>query len=280
MIREKDLIQVILKYTAWAAGLYLAYLGLLYFLARPMIFPRSQTGYLPDEPAADARMIKEWIPTTAGKVETWFLPPVATDKDRPAPVVIFGHGNAELIDYAREEFQPLTEAGVAVLLVEYPGYGRSEGSPSQASITEAFSAAYDMLLERHRVDPDRIILFGRSLGGGAVCALAARRKCAAIILVSSFTSIRSFAARFLVPGFLVRDPFDNLAVVSTYAGPILIIHGRHDEIIPYRHALALHRASPNSELITYACSHNDCPPSWDQYWKDVLSFLHANQLHP
>ncbi len=280
MIREKNLIQVILKYTAWAAGLYFAYLGLLYFLARPMIFPRSQTGYLSDEPAADSRVIKEWVPTTAGRVETWFLPPVETAADRPAPVVIFGHGNAELIDYGREEFQPLTEAGVAVLLVEYPGYGRSEGSPSQASITEAFGAAYDMLLERHRVDPDRIILFGRSLGGGAVCALAAKRKCAAIILVSSFTSIRSFAARFLVPGFLVRDPFDNLAVVSAYAGPILIIHGRHDEIIPYRHALALHRASPNSELITYACSHNDCPPNWDQYWKDVLSFLHANQLLP
>jgi pimeloyl-ACP methyl ester carboxylesterase len=272
--------QVMLKYTAWAAGLYIAYLGLLYLLARPMIFPRGQTGVPPHGGAHDNRVIKQWVRTSAGRVETWFLPPEKTRADRPAPAVIFGHGNAELIDYCASEFQPLTENGFAVLLVEYPGYGRSEGSPSQASITEAFCAAYDMLLERQRVDPDRIILFGRSLGGGAVCALAAKRECAAIILVSSFTSIRSFAARFLVPGFLVRDPFDNLAVVGAFAGPILIIHGSRDEIIPYRHALALHRASANSRLITYACSHNDCPPQWGPYWRDVLSFLRANQLHP
>lgn len=272
--------QMIFKYAAWAAGLYIAYLGFLYFLARPMIFPRSQIMTPPDGRSTDSRITRQWIRTSSGRVETWYLQPQQATGDRPPPAVIFGHGNAELIDFSRDEFHPLTDAGIAVLLVEYPGYGRSEGSPSQASITETFSAAYDMLLEKNRVDPDRIILFGRSLGGGAVCALAAKRKSAAIILVSSFTSIRSFAARFLVPGFLVRDPFDNLAVVSTYTGPILIIHGRQDEIIPYRHALALHRASANSKLITYACSHNDCPPDWGQYWKDIFSFLEANQLRP
>ena len=272
--------QILVKYAAWVVGLYIAYLALLYILARPMIFPRSQIGIPPDGPAAESRFTRQWVTTSAGRVETWFLPPVQERSDRLAPAVIFGHGNAELIDFSRDEFRPLTEAGIAVLLVEYPGYGRSEGSPSQASITEAFSAAYDMLLQHQRVDPDRIILLGRSLGGGAVCALAANRKSAAIILVSSFTSIRSFAARFLVPGFLVRDPFDNLAVVSTYTGPILIIHGRHDEIIPYRHALALHQASANSQLITYACSHNDCPPDWGRYWKDILAFLKENRLYP
>lgn len=274
------MVQVMLKYAAWVAGLYIAYLGILYILARPMIFPRSQVGPLPAGRAADGRITEKWIATSAGRVETWYLSPEKIPADRPPPAVIFGHGNAELIDFSRDEFRPLTDAGVAVLLVEYPGYGRSEGSPSQASITEAFCAAYDMLLEQRRVDPDRIILMGRSLGGGAACALAARRKSAAIILVSSFTSIRSFAARFLVPGFLVRDPFDNLAVVGAYAGPILLIHGRFDEIIPYRHALALHRASTNSKLITYACSHNDCPPDWGRYWKDILSFLKDHRLHP
>ena len=272
--------QVMLKYAAWAAGLYIAYLGLLYLLARPMIFPRSQIAMVPNERLDDEQLIRQWVHTSAGRIETWYLPPVPVAADRPAPVVIFGHGNAELIDYGRQEFQPLREAGVAVLLVEYPGYGRSEGSPSQHSITEAFCAAYDMLLERHRIDADRIILMGRSLGGGAVCALAAKRRCAAIILVSSFTSIRSMAARFLVPGFLVRDPFDNLAVVSGFGGPILIIHGRHDDLISYRHAQALHRAAPNSQLVTYACSHNDCPPDWGRYWKDILSFLDANRLLP
>ena len=272
--------QVMVKYAAWAAGLYIVYLGIVYILARPMIFPRSQIGPPPAGQSADSRIVKEWVSTSSGKVETWYLPPANTHAGRLSPAVIFGHGNAELIDFSRDEFRPLTEAGIAVLLVEYPGYGRSEGSPSQASITEAFCKAYDMLLERRRIAPDRIVLMGRSLGGGAVCALAARRKSAAIILVSSFTSIRSFAARLLVPGFLVRDPFDNLAVVNAYTGPILIIHGRQDDIIPYRHALALHRSAADSKLITYACSHNDCPPDWGRYWKDILSFLEENRLRP
>ena len=88
------------------------------------------------------------------------------------------------------------------------------------------------------------------------------------------TSVRSMSARYLVPGFMVRDPFDNLAVVKEYAGPILIIHGRHDNIIPFRHGLALYKAAKKGTLLTYDCGHNDCPPNPVRYWQDVASFLH------
>ena len=167
---------------------------------------------------------------------------------------------------------------MAVLLVEYPGYGRSAGSPSQSSITEAFVAAYDALIARKDIDASRIVLFGRSLGGGAVCALSIKRPSAAQILMSTFTSARSFAKRYLAPSFLVRDPMDNLAAVEQYEGPILVIHGRHDTVIPYSHGISLHKAARAGKLITYDAGHNDCPPDWEVFWKDIEAFLVENKI--
>lgn len=166
------------------------------------------------------------------------------------------------------------------MLVEYPGYGRSGGRPSQKSITAAFVAAYDAVISREDVDPSKIILFGRSVGGGAVCALAHHRPSAALILVSTFTSIQAMAAKFLTPKFLVRDPFDNLEVVQGYEGPILVIHGRNDRIIPFAHGNRLHRAAKNSQLITYESGHNDCPPDMDQFWQDIELFLTDHKIIP
>jgi len=265
--------QALLKFVLWGLIVYVAYVGLVYLLARQIIFPRSQIGYSPVQPDSAQQVEKRWIETSFGKVETWFLPPISASHARPVPAVIFAHGNAELIDFSPLELKPFTEMGIGVLLVEYPGYGRSDGRPSQKSITEAFTAAYDMLIAREDVDPEKIILYGRSIGGGVVCALAATRPSAAMILVSTFTSIRSFAVRFLVPGFLVQDPFDNLEVVKNYPGPILIVHGRHDEIIPFRHGVALSKAAENEKFITYDCGHNDCPPNWARFWQDIFLFL-------
>jgi fermentation-respiration switch protein FrsA (DUF1100 family) len=124
----------------------------------------------------------------------------------------------------------------------------------------------------------KIILFGRSLGGGAVCQLAKRRKAAAIILMSCFTSARSFAKSYFVPGFLVLDPFDNLSVIKNYTGPALVIHGRHDEVIPYSHGKKLAKAAKNGKLVTYDCGHNDCPPGWDIFWQDIKKFLAQSKI--
>jgi pimeloyl-ACP methyl ester carboxylesterase len=167
----------------------------------------------------------------------------------------------------------LRRLGIGVLLVEYPGYGRSQGSPTQASITEALVAAYDTLLDHPQVDPSAIVLFGRSVGGGAVAALAAQRPSAALILFSTFTDVRSFATRYGLPGWAVRDSFDTLAVVRWYPQPVLILHGRHDRTIPYAHAVTLHQAAAQGELIPLACDHNDCVTDWHRFWQERYPFL-------
>lgn len=265
--------QLFIKIATWFFLFYFAYCCFLFVMQRQIIFPRSHIPYLSEAEKSVPGLEKIWLSTYSGKFETWFMPPLNIRPLKPSPAVIFAHGNAELIDFWPEELQSFTRIGIGVLLVEYPGYGRSEGSPSQKNISHAFNAAYEYLVSRNDVDPNRIILFGRSVGGGAVCALASRKPSAALILQSTFTSVRTFASRFLAPGFLVRDPFDNLSVVSTYKGPVLIIHGKNDDIIPFSHGKALFEKCLKGKLIIYDCSHNDCPPNQEVFRKDIETFL-------
>ena len=263
-----------LKLMAGVLAFYAAYLLFMFIVQRALIYPRGFMGPAGVPELKRHGIQQVWLDTRYGRIETWYLPPFGASKDSPpVPTVIFAHGNAELIDYNVDEMMPFRQLGMGALLVEYPGYGRSSGSPSQKGITAAFTAAYDMLLERKIADPKKIVLYGRSLGGGAVCALAARRPSAGLILMSAFTSIRSFAIRYGAPGFLVRDPFDNLQVVTNYPNPILIMHGRYDNVIPYRHGLKLHQAAPNSRMISYECAHNDCPPDWNSFNDSVADYL-------
>ena len=265
--------QPFIKIATWAFLFYFAYCCLLFVMQRRIIFPRSYIPLASETEKTIPGLEKIWLTSPSGKFETWFMPPLNSNPSKPAPVVIFGHGNAELIDFCTEELNFFTRMGIGVLLIEYPGYGRSEGSPSQKSISHAFNAGYDYLVSRKDVDPNRIILFGRSVGGGAVCALASNRPSAALILQSAFTSVRAFASRFLAPGFLVRDPFDNLTVVSTYTGPVLIIHGKNDDIIPFSHGKALYEKCLKGKLIVYDCAHNDCPPDYVIFQKNIETFL-------
>jgi fermentation-respiration switch protein FrsA (DUF1100 family) len=271
-------LQLFIKITTWAFLFYFAYCCFLFVMQRRIIFPRSLVPYSSETEKAVEGVEKIWLASHSGKFETWFMPPLNINPSKPvqvkpAPAVIFGHGNAELIDFCTEELRGFTRMGIGVLLIEYPGYGRSEGSPSQKSISRAFNTGYDYLISRKDVDPSRIILFGRSVGGGAVCDLASNKPSAALILQSTFTSVRTFASRFLAPGFLVRDPFDNLAVVSTYTGPVLIIHGKKDDIIPFSHGKTLYEKSLKGKLIVYDCSHNDCPPDYVIFIKNIETFL-------
>jgi hypothetical protein len=134
--------------------------------------------------------------------------------------------------------------------------------------------AYDLAAARPDVDAERIVGYGRSLGGGAVCALSRERRLAALVLESTFTSVRSMARRFGLPRFLVRDPFDNASAVRAFEGPILLVHGERDEIVAPRHARALLAAARRAELYLSRCGHNDCPRPWDA----LRRFLAGNRL--
>lgn len=251
-------------------SLLVLYWGLLFVWQRAIVFPAPAVAGAPARPP-DAQEI--WLQTATGPVEAWYLPPLGAESGS-APLLIFTHGNAEVIDYWPADFRLPRQWGMAVLLVEYPGYGRSAGKPTQASITSAVLAAYDWGRRQDRIDARRVIAYGRSLGGGAAMALAGARPVAAVILESTFSRAQDFARRFGAPGLLVRDRFDNLEGVQRLKAPLLILHGMQDRIVPVAQAKLLHAAQPTSELVLVPCGHNDCP----RPWSTIRRFLRQHAL--
>lgn len=262
---------------ALGAGLYLLWLLLLYTMQRSMMFPGASMA-LPEQPRP-ADVTSLWLSVGDSRVEAWWMPP--PDLQQMQAIVIHAHGNAELIDYSPMLAGRLRELGIGVLAVEYPGYGRSNGAPSQQSITDTMNAAFDRIpaLSGNRLLP--VIGYGRSLGGGAIGQLAAHRRLDALILESTFSSARAFASRYLAPGALMRDPFDTATILRQFTGAVLIVHGDRDEIIPYRHSDALLAAAPQARRLTLACGHNDCPPDMNDYLRQLANFLRdAGILQP
>lgn len=268
-----EIVATILRYLTIAALAGLALIAVYwtfgFFAQRSVMFPVPRAP-VSGAPPPDVRQI--WLPTSAGRVEAWLLE--ADARDGGAPLMIFTHGNAELIDYWPPAFEEARRAGVHVLLVEYPGYGRSEGRPSQKSIRETMVAAYDAVAERPSVDRERIIAYGRSLGGGAAALLTTERPVAALVLESTFTAVWPFARQFGLPRFLVRDRFDNVAAVTAFAGPILLLHGREDDVIPHAHSIQLQEVADRAMLKLMPCGHNDCPSAWP----DIRRFLEMHGL--
>ena len=257
------------RLVGWFAVLVGLCIAVVFGIQRRLLFPR----HLVVAPEAAERGVdgleKLSLSTDQGDVEAWFLP--AYDAEGPAPVVIFAHGNGEVIDHWPRELEPYRRRGISVLLPEYRGYGRSAGDPSQERITADFVRWYDTIVGRDDVDPQRVIFHGRSLGGGAVCALAGERKPTAMILQSTFLSVSDVA--WWVPGMLILDAFDNLDCVRELDVPILVIHGRHDTLIPPSHGKELAAAASDAELVLYNASHNDCPPPGAPYWDDIARLL-------
>jgi hypothetical protein len=247
--------------------------ALVYFGQRSLIFPGSRAlGAVAPEDVGGERI---WLAATGARSEAWLLP---ARNGAAGPLLVYAHGNGELIDHWVEAFEPARERGAAVLLVEYPGYGRSRGSPSESTIRAAMVAAYDFAMQQRGYAGKPVVGWGRSLGGGAVCALARERALAALVLESTFTSVVQMARRAGLPArfapLLVRDPFDNLALLRRFRGPVLLLHGERDELVPPDEARALAAEALAAELHWLPCGHNDCA----RPWPPVLRFLAAHGL--
>jgi uncharacterized protein len=131
-----------------------------------------------------------------------------------------------------------------------------------------------------RVDPARIFGFGQSLGGGAICLLARDRPLRALILQSTFTSLDTLAASRFAPAFLLRDHFDNLSVAKRFQGPMLVIHGRQDRLIPWQQGLRLASASAHATFRLYDCGHGCWDPERLPFWRDAGTLLLSAGILP
>ncbi|QBB69288.1 alpha/beta hydrolase [Pseudolysobacter antarcticus] len=237
--------------------LYPLYAGVMYAKQLAILFPAASdhhhafAGPLP----ANAELVE--IPASFGKVRAIFLvPPVGT---AAAPAIVFAHGNFERVQDSYPIFKNLVDSGIAVLQLEFPGYDGADGKPGYASINEAENLAYDWLAKQAQVDPQRIISMGYSIGGGPACELARNRHTRGLILLSTYSSIVDIAHHYLLPAFVVRVPWDNTTCERDYAGPVLIEHGRHDEVIPYELGMRnVAAAGDRGEFVPLDCGHADC----------------------
>ena len=152
--------------------------------------------------------------------------------------------------------------GLNVFIFDYRGYGRSEGKPGEKGILLDAQAAYDMLVQTRKVPPDRLFLFGRSLGGTFAAYTARRNPCAGLILESTFTDAKDMAKKmvpFLPIGFAIRSKLDAVNQVPHITVPKLFFHGTEDEIIPYRLGRKLYDAAapPKEFYDIQGAGHND-----------------------
>ncbi len=156
------------------------------------------------------------------------------------PTILFSHGNAEDIGQLTDIFTALNERGFGVIAYDYPGYGLTQGKPTEESTQIAIQKTWDYALASG-IPPSSIILLGRSIGSGPSIWLASQNQPAALILISPLKSVYSIPFKYpIFPG----DRYPNLKRIKNIHTPLLVIHSENDEIISFSHGKAIHEASP------------------------------------
>lgn len=190
------------------------------------------------------------------EISAWFIP----SKDERA-VVLFCHGNAGNISHRLDSIRIFNKLGLSVLIFDYRGYGKSKGSPTEEGTYLDAEAAWDYLVNKKGYSPDKIVLFGLSLGGAVAVETALRVKAGAIIIESGFTSLPALGSKFFpyLPVRLIsRYKYANIDKVNKISLPKLFVHSPQDEIIPFEHGKALfEKALEPKEFLRITGGHND-----------------------
>ncbi|MBI4861762.1 MAG: alpha/beta hydrolase [Candidatus Riflebacteria bacterium] len=236
---------------------YVICLVLLLALENKIIFiPSRDLWTTPDK--RDATFEDVHLTTSDGvKIHGWYLP-----AREPRATVLFLHGNAGNIADRLDNGIKLTQIGLNVLLIDYRGYGKSEGTPSEQGIYRDADAAYDHLLSRPGMSAKKLVLFGRSLGSGAATDLASRRECGALVIESALCSTRALARDIPIYALFlpfIPDRLRSLEKIRLVRCPVLVIHGTRDSIIPLDHGQRIFQAAnePKEFYELKGADHND-----------------------
>ena len=196
-------------------------------------------------------------------------------QDSPQKLIIYFGGNAEEVSHMIPMVSMFKDW--AMLLINYPGYGFSEGKPGQESFFNAALAIYDFAVSRDDIDSENVVLLGRSIGSGPAVFLAHERNVRSVILISPFESIRAVAQSkmpFLPVGLILKHPFPSKKFADTVDAPLLAFYGSADSIIPQRHTKRLAESwkGPVRLIELASFGHNDVFES-QQMWEEIIGFL-------
>ncbi|MES9970895.1 MAG: alpha/beta hydrolase [Candidatus Thiodiazotropha sp.] len=273
--------------------LFLLSLILLLFLAITLYLYLNQTNliHLPDLPSRRVAATPHQVGLAFESVSLmtednvrlhgWFLP-----HEEPRGTLLFFHGNAGNISHRLESLSLFNELALAVFIFDYRGYGNSEGRPSEKGVYRDAEAAWRYLTETRGIQAGEILLFGRSFGGAVAAYIAVQKPAMGLVLESTFTSVPDMAAElypWLPVRWLARYQYNTLQRIATIDSPLMVIHSRNDEIIPFRHGQQIfQRANEPKYLVELSGDHNSgFMRELDRYrdhWDDFIRLAKKEQI--
>lgn len=240
------------------AGIYVLLSVVLYLMQNRMVFLANMPGRELTATPEDAGFAYQDVSITTSKgvrLHGWFVPAKQTKA-----TVLFLHGNAGNISHRLDSIAIFRELGLDVFIIDYRGYGQSEGKPSETGTYLDARAAWEYLVNDRQIAPDEIVIFGRSLGGAVASWLAAQVAPGAVILESSFTSAPDMAYRlypFLPVRLLTRLKYPVKENVKSLSSPLLVVHSQQDEIIPFDMGESIFAAAPEpKQMLKLTGDHN------------------------
>ncbi len=261
---------------------YLFFAFYLFFRQKQLIFlpVRGKVNITPKSIGLDYENIFVPVGGGEGRVHLWFIPSICELRY----TLLICHGNAGNLGDRVEYINVIHQLGLNIAIFDYRGYGESSPGISEETTYEDAISVFDYLVGEKGIPEDKIIVLGRSLGGGVACELALRRpNLAGLILDSTFTSIDDIAKK-MYPLFpvrvMLRIHYNNFAKISRVQCPILLIHSEKDEIVPFVHSQMLfYKRKKCGEVqflqIRYG-GHNDLfLISQDEYVRGIKAFLES-----
>lgn len=269
------------KITSVALAAYIGFCVLLYVMQPGMIFYPNMPGRELVSTPAVMGLDYEDVRFEAGdqtQLHGWYIPSPASNQNPKPLTLLFLHGNAGNISHRMDSIRLFHDMGLNVFIFDYRGYGQSSGNISELGMYQDAEAAWRYLQQTRGVDEYGIIVFGRSLGGSVAAWLASRYQPAALIVESSFSSVDSMAQRlypFLPVRWLSRFRFDTKSYIQEVRSPVLVVHSREDEIIPFAEGLEIFEtASEPRQFLEIHGGHNDGHIiSGERYRDSLLLFI-------
>ncbi|MBN9227246.1 MULTISPECIES: alpha/beta hydrolase [Legionella] len=265
---------MMLKIALWIFFIFILIFILSYPLQRYLIyFPSPEQPNRNDFHAEDMHVVK--IPVADGlSLNSWYKPAVDNK-----PTILYLHGNAGHIGFRMDLIRQFLSEGLGVLLLEYRGYGGNLGKPTESGFYQDARAAMKFL-QQQGVQEHRIVLYGESLGTGVATQMATEFPVCAVVLQSPYTSLTDLA-RFHYPWLPVplMDKYDSLSRIQKIHVPILMLHGKLDEVVPYEQGITLfnHANQPKKWIDFPEKGHQDL---WNPHFAhSVMHFINSYCTH-
>jgi fermentation-respiration switch protein FrsA (DUF1100 family) len=265
------------------AVLFVVYFGwgLVLYLMQPRFLycPVRQVSYTPSELDIDFEDVV--LETMDGlKLSGWYVPVKSADF-----TILFCHGNGGNMMHRLDSINIFYRLGLSCLIFDYRGYGRSQGKPGEQGTYLDAAAAYRWLTEAKKVPPERVIIFGRSLGGSIAAQLAGTVDAKALVVESSFTSYVDIGRKFypyMPVRWFARFSYRTIDYLPNVHCPVMLVYSRNDEVVPFEFGLELYDvANEPKKFVEITGSHNDgflvSGETYKDAWKEWLKFLKGHK---